>query len=438
MARLPARGLASRPAFGAGWGTALNIFAGAYFGGLIVCAGSLYLVYHDADTRQHIPFELAFADQLTAVKAISKDDVLRSPRYAVKHYRRLLLALAQHEDSALEFAETHADGLRNYAVPLIAAPALLRFHSKDFANFYIDIVLRYAKALLAKGQYDVSVALLQNVIDDDDLFFRVGDPERMAQCCRLLSKVCPSTDDRVRYLQRTVGMLAATVSNVLLDADYLLRDGSRITDELLLALDGLACNYARMSGENRPRGVKKHALTQALNIYLANLKVLSSIKQSLDMGELTQAAYPLFNCDEKNLNMAIAETKAHISEVLWAKGYKQNAVAWGEEVVEEVYFDHSNNARASPLLISVLSNLVTMYAKLKNVPEKERCEDLLKNLSVFMGEPMSWYDSVVNRFTRIIYYRGPLGVIEKALKERFGAAQPLPDIEEYEDEDEED
>lgn len=135
--------------------------------------------------------------------------------------------------------------------------------------------------------------------------------------------------------------------------------------------------------------------------------------------------------------MTSAEIKAHISEVMWAMGYKKNAVAWGEEVVEEIYFDHSNVSRASPILINVLANLTEMYTQLGDKASTQRCESLKRELRVFDSDPLSWYDSVVNRFTKIIFYKGPLGILEKAIKERFGRPERIPEIEEYEDEDEE-
>lgn len=419
-----------------GWGTIANIAAGAYLGGLLVCFGSLYFMYHDADARQHIPFEISFDNQILAVKAISKDDVLRSPRYAVKHYRRLLIELAKEENPELEYSETLADGLRNFAVPLLTPETLVYHRLADFSNFYIDMVLRYAKSLLAKGQLHESVAILKYIIDDNDIFYKLGDAERMSQCCRLLSKVSPSTDDRVAYLQRSIDMLSATFLRVKIDDSYLLQEDSRVTDELLLSLDGLASSYARQSKllKGKPQ---QQALTSALNIYLANLKCVTRIRDVIETGELTQASFPLFNCDLDNLEIICAETKAHISEVMWAKGYKKNAVSWGEEVIDEIYFDNGNNARASPILVNVLNNLISMYGQLRDKRNVQRCEELKNDLHVFEGDPLTWYDSVINRFSKIIYYKGPLGILEKALKERFGRPERIPEIEEIEDEDEE-
>lgn len=417
-----------------GWGTIANIVAGAYIGGLLVSLGSLYFLYYDADSRQHIPFELTFQDQVTAVKAIGKDDVLKSPRYSVKHYRRLLIDLAKQADPQLEFEELLPDGLRNFAVPLLSPETLVYHKSADFANFYIDMVLRYAKSLLAKGQLESSVGILKYIIDDNEIFYKLGDAERMSQCCRVLSKVCPDNGDRIKYLQRAIDMLSTTFLRVNLDSQFLLQDDSRITDELILCLNGLASAYARQS-KLLGKKEKHQSLSHALNIYLANLKMLSEVRSKIESHELTQASFPLFDCDEDNLLMSCAELKAHVSEVMWAKGYRQHAVAWGEEVIDEIYFDHSNLARASPILINVLDNLVTMYGKLGDKESLNRCLALRQDLKVFDSDPVSWYDSVINRFTRIIYYKGPLGILEKALKERFGRPEKLPEIEEYEDED---
>lgn len=392
-------------------------------------------MYKDADERQHIPFEISFANHISAVKGINKDDVLKSPRYAVKHYRRLLIEMAREENPDLEFNETLQDGRRNYRVPLLDADTLVYSKSADFSNFYIDIVLRYAKALLAKGQLDESISILKHIIDDDDIFFKLGDAERMSQCCRLLSKVT-SKDELVAYLKRSIDMLKTTFLRVQIDSNYVLQDDLRLTDELVLSLDSLAASYAHQS-KHLKGSARQQALTSALNIYLANLKGVSKIREVISSRELTQALFPLFNCDLENLDIICAELKAHISEVMWAKGYKKNAVAWGEEVVEEMYFENGHNARVSPVLLNVLDNLVEMYSQLKDSRLRQRCEDLKQNLQVFEGEPMSWYDSVIHRFSKIIFYRGPLGILEKALKERFGRPERIPDIEEYEDEDEE-
>lgn len=413
-----------------GWGTIINIVAGAYLGGLVVSLGSLYLLYHDAQERQHIPFELGFSNHIVAVKAINKDDVLKSPRYAVKHYRRLLLNMAKNEDLGLVFDE---DAENRYDIPLIDAEVLITKKSNDFANFYIDIVLRYAKALLAKGELNTSISILQRIIDNDDLFYRLGDAERLSQCCRLLSSVCPAPEDRILYLQRSLHMLLSTFSSVKLDASYVLQDGSRVTDELVSCLSSLAGELAKAYKRNKDQSL----LTQSLNIYLSNLKVLTTIQEQLASNERNQSWYPLFNCDDENLAMSVAEHKAHISEVMWAKGYKKNAISWGEEVIADIYHTHSASARASPILINVLHNLTLMYTDLRDAVSRKRCENLRDGLTVFDSVGSTWYDRLISRFCKIIYHKGPLGVLEKGLSERFGQPHRLLELEEFEEEDEE-
>ncbi|KAM9901562.1 hypothetical protein OXX79_004481 [Metschnikowia pulcherrima] len=419
-----------------GYGTIINIFAGAYLGGLVVCFSSLFFLYKDADSRQHIPFQVSFNDQITAVKAIGKDDVLKSPRHAVKHYRRLLLNMAKSAQPDLVFEETLPDGTRNYAVPILPAEVLISGKNAEFSNFYIDMLLRYSKALLAKGQLDVSLHILKSVVDNDKLFYNVGDAERMAQCCRMLSKVSPDPQERVSYLQRSIHMLQNTFSNIRLDQDFLLQNQSSLTDELVLSLNALAFTYASQAS-SAPRKQKNAYLTQALNIYLANLKAVSSISEKLATGEHSQSSYPLFSCEPENIQAIEAEMKAHISEILWAKGYQKKAVAWAEEVVQDTFYDKGHNARVAPILINTLDNLIVMYGKLKDKEARERCEAIKSEVSVFEYDDDSWYTSVIQRFTKVIYYKGPLGIIEKAMKERLGPAQPLPEIEQFEDEDEE-
>lgn len=423
----------SAPAFNAvkGWGTVVNIAAGAYIGGLLICLGLLAFMYNDANDRQNIPFELSFNNQITAVKAINKDDVLKSPRYANKHYRRLLIELARESDPGLDFDESLDEN--KYNVPLIDSKTLMYKKSTKFSNFYIDIVLRYAKTLLAKGQLETSVNILKKIIDDDELFYNLGDAERLSQCCRLISKVSNNNDQKLFYLERSIDMLSSTFSFVHLDKNYLLEDQSTITDELFTCLNELAFGMAKTStSKSISKKEREEFLSRALNIYLANLKTLTKIKH---FASSAQVRYPLFNCDSDNITMSINEIKAHIAEILWAKGFKQNAISWSEEVVEDIYFTHSTSARASPILISVLNNLITMYGSIKDIRSKKRCEALRLELNVFESEEPSWYDSVIERFSNIIYQKGPLGIIEKALSERFGSPKRVPLIEEYEEED---
>ena len=407
------------------YGFVINVLAGAYIGGLIVCLGLLYLMYHDANERQHIPFELSFDDQITAVKAINKDDVLKSPRYAVKHYRRLLIELAKQADPGVEYDEENDE--TRYYVPLLSSQVLLYEKSSEFANFYIDIVLRYAKSLLAKGLLEPSIYTLSTIINDDDLFYKIGDAERLSQCCRLLSKVDQDPNNKIAILKRSIDMLCRTFSGVNLDGNYLLQDGSRITDEVLYCLNDLASNMAKTN--------EKKLLNQALNIYLSSLKKLTEIKELVDSDQQAQVKYPLFNCDRNNVVLSINEVRAHIGEVMWAKGYKKNAISWNEEVVEDMYFDQGGSIKGSQILVNVLNNLVLMYTNTKDIRGKKRCENLLDQLQVCETDPVTWYDSVVNRFSKIIYNKGPLGILEKPISERFGRPQPIPNIEEFEEED---
>lgn len=419
-----------------GWGTVINIAAGGYIGGLIVCIGSLYFLYKDANSRQHIPFEMKISNQIIAVKAISKDDVLKSPRYAVKHYRRLLIDLAKEAKPDLVFEETLPDGQRNYMVPLLNTDELLRGKSSEFMNFYVDIVLRYAKALLAKGHLYEPVILLKHMVADQEVFYGMGDVERMSQCCRLLSKASLDVSEKEGYLQRSVDMLKSAYLNVKIDSKYLIAADSLLSDELLLTLNSLAYTYAR-SSKDMSRKEKQKALGNALNIYLANLRLVSDISQKISIGEITQLTVPLFNCDPENTKLIQAELKAHVSEILWARGFRQEALSWGEEVIDEIFFDRATNPRAVPILSNVLGNLKVMYKAQKNAEGQRWCDALSADLHGFEAEPISWYDSVVRRFTKIIYYKGPLGILEKALKERFGSTQVIPEIEQYENEDEE-
>ncbi|KAG2732268.1 hypothetical protein G9P44_004685 [Scheffersomyces stipitis] len=416
------------------YGFVINLIAGAYIGGLLVSFGSLYFMYHDANERQNIPFELSFKDQITAVKAINKDDVLKSPRYAVKHYRRLLIEMAKKENPNLEFDEESDEN--RYEVPILDSKTLVYKKSSSFSNFYIDIVMRYARALLAKGQLEASVYVLRKIIDDDEIFYKLGDAERLSQCCRLLTRVFPDPQVKVAYLQRSIDMLTLTFSSMNLNEDFLLQENSKLTDELLNCLNDLAFTMAKISSVSGvSKSDKKDLLTKSLNIYLANIKKLTEIKDKSERGELVQTVYPLFNCDENNVDISIYEIKAHISEIMWAKGFKKNAVSWSEDIVEHLYFDHNTTARVSILLYNVLNNLVNMYDGLKDVTSRRRCEKLMDELVVFNEDSQGWYDSVINRFSKIIYNRGPLGIIEKPLLERFGSPKRLPEIEEFEEED---
>ncbi|RLV94271.1 hypothetical protein JA1_001800 [Spathaspora sp. JA1] len=408
----------------------MSVLAGVYVGIGIVSLGSFYFMYHDADSRQSIPFELSFTNQITAVKAINKDDVLKSPRYAVKHYRRLLIELANEVNPVDE------SKLDSFDVPIIDSETLVYKKSNKFSNFYIDIVLRYAKALLAKGQLQSSINVLSQIVNDDLLFYKLGDVEKLASSCRLLAKVSP-IETKEYYLTRAIDMLTKfyTPRNIVIDQDYILQEQSRVSDEVLNCLNDLAFQYVNMS-RNTKKKEKEALLGKSLKIYLANLRCLNSIRQGIESGTATQVNYPWFNCNRENLIILICELRAHISEIMWAKGFKQNAVNWSEEVIEEIYYDNQSTPKVSPILINVLNNLILMYGDLKDVSGKQRCEKLISGLTVYEFESSNgWYDEVIKKWSNIIYSEGPIEILAKPLRERFGFGQRVLDIEEYEEED---
>ena len=407
-----------------GWGPFINIIGGAYIGGLIVCFGLLYLMYHDADQRQPIPFELKFNDQVEAVKAINKDDVCHSPRHAVKHYRKLLLELAKENGVTTENDKT--DATTKYDVPILSSDVLVYKKLAKFANFYVDIVLRYAKALLAKGQPEALIHILEQMITNDTIFYKLGDAERLSQCARLLSRLEPKPEDKQGVLDRDLDMLIKTYDGIDID-QYRIQSDSKVTDEVLACLNDIAFTQAKQGG--------KHHLNTALNIYMANLKKLTEIKNDIDNHVKTQALFPAFDCDNKNLVLLINECKAHISEIMWAKGYKKNAIAWSEDVVNGLFPYHNAEPEVAPLLVQVLNNLDAMYANLKDTHSRNRCKQAKDQLEVFDTDDKGWYENFINRWSRIIWSKGPLGIIEKPLLERFGQPQPLPELEEIEPED---
>lgn len=411
----------------------IQIGTGAYLGVGVVCMASFYFLYQDATARQNIPILLPLEDQVLCVKAIGKDDVLGSPRYAVKHYRRLLVNLAK--ESGLDFSETTSDGKRNYRVPLLLADELIHRRSPEFANFYIDIVLRYARALMAKGMVSVATDTLRSIVDNTMIVQRIGDPERLAQCCRVLSQITANDTDRLYYLERSLDLLSNTYRGIKITKDHLVEEGSLLTDELVRALNALAFAQAKGAPLKR-RSEKKQLLRNALNIYLATLKAITHVHAQLDAHELTQASFPLLNCDPAVLVATESEIKAQVSEILWALGYHTSAIAWGEEVVDEIYFQRASNPQFAPILAGVLKNLETMY-ELRHDPQAQQCRAMLRDVHVYRVQDQLFYESLLRRIYKIMLGQGPLGIVMEPLLNRFGQSPPLPEIELLEREDEE-
>ncbi|KAI5952999.1 hypothetical protein CANMA_005024 [Candida margitis] len=418
------------------YGSVINILAGAYIGGLIVSLGSFYFLYHDANERQSIPFELSFEDQIEAVKAINKDDVLRKPNFAVKHYRKILFDLAKRVDPSID--ESQFD---NYNVPIIDSQILVYDKSNKFSNFYIDVILRYSKALLAKGELDASIKTLRKIIDDDLIYYKLGDAERLSECSRLLAKVSQSPDDRIHILQRSIDMLSKTYSSIQINDDYTLKQNSKVSDELINCLNDMAFQLAKMS-QDVPKKRKSTLLNESLAIYLSTLQALTTIREKLETRKANQSNYPLFNVDRENLITQICSVKAHISEILWAQGFKQDAINWSEEILNELYYDHASSPKVSPILENVLANLADMYSIQKKRTDIERCQRLKKDLKKYekpddMDDRLKdWYESVINRWSKIIYDQGPLGIILVPLQERYGPGRKIRELEEFEKEDE--
>ncbi|KAI5967037.1 hypothetical protein KGF57_000465 [Candida theae] len=419
------------------YGTLINILAGAYIGGLIVSLGSFYFLYHDANERQTIPFELSFGDQIEAVKAINKDDVLHKPSYAVKHYRKILFDLAKQVDPSIKESQ-----FENYNVPIIDSQVLVYDKSNKFANFYIDMILRYSKALLAKGELDASIVTLRKIIDDDLVYYKLGDAERLSECSRLLARVSQDSNDRIHILQRSIDMLTKTYSSIQLNDDYTLRQNSKISDELINCLNDMAFQLAKLSKVGSNKKEKKTFLNESLAIYLSTLQSLTSIREKLEARLSNQSHYPLFNVDRENLITQICSIKAHVSEILWAQGFKQDAINWSEEILNELYYDHASSHKVSPILENVLNNLTDMYSSQKMQTDIERCQRLKSDLKGSkMADDMddklnNWYEAVINRWSRIMYDQGPLGIILVPLQERYGPAKKIRELEEIEKEDE--
>lgn len=418
------------------YGTVINILAGAYIGGLLVSLGSFYFLYHDANERQTIPFEISFEDQIEAVKAINKHDVLGKPNYAVKHYRKILFDLAKQVDPSIDESQ-----FENYNIPIIDSKVLVYDKSNRFANFYIDMILRYSKALLAKGELNTSIATLRKIIDDDLIYYKLGDAERLSECSRLLAKMSQDPNDRIQILQRSIDMLSKTYSSIQINEDYTLKQNSKISDELINCLNDMAFQLAKIS-QVVPKKKKPVLLNESLAIYLSTLQALTTIREKLETRKANQSNYPLFNVDRENLITHICSIKAHVSEILWAQGFKQDAINWSEEILDELYYDHASSPKVSPILENVLNNLIDMYSIQKKSTDIERCQGLRMDLKKSekpndMDDRLkNWYESVINRWSRIIYDQGPLSIILVPLQERYGPGRKIRELEEFEKEDE--
>ncbi|KAI5960329.1 uncharacterized protein KGF55_004621 [Candida pseudojiufengensis] len=415
------------------YGSAINALAAIYAGGLIVTLGSLYFLYKDANDRQNIPFELPFKDQVEAVRGINKDDVLEKPRYAVKHYRKLLFNLAKQVDSTIK-----EEDFDKYEIPIIDSETLVYRKSNKFSNFYIDMILRYSKALLAKGELDASINILEKVINDDLIYYKLGDAERLSECTRLLARVYQNYSDKVNALKRSIDMLNKTYSSIQLNDDLTLKTNSKISDELINCLNDLAFQHAKQS-----RISDKDLLKQSLTIYLSNLKVLSDLQASILARPSNQMHFPLFNASAENLEFQISSIKAHIAEILWAQHHEKESLQWNEELLKKLYYDNASSSNINQVLSKVLDNLVNSYTILKRSEDVERCQKLQKDVKKFVATGKvdsnasnEWYDNVVRTWSKIIYDQGPLGIILKPLQERYGKVKPSRELEDIEKEDE--
>ncbi|CAI5757560.1 unnamed protein product [Candida verbasci] len=394
------------------WKTIVQILTGAYIGGIIVISGSLYFIYSDANKRQPIPLELNINDQVNSVMAINKDEVLGSPRFASKHYRALLVNL--YKEIYPDYKETNG-----YDIPILDYQALLKKNTK-FVNFYIDMVLRYAKTLLAKGESQISVSILRRIINDDFIFENLADPEKLSNGSRLLSKITSDTNEKEQLLNRSIAMLSSAFNFQVKDN---IIQNMKLSDELLFCLNDLAFVYAK-SGK----------LNESLTIYLSNLKILEEIKTSLENGK-SQINYPLFNCNSENITLQICSLKAHISEILFAKNYKDKAIQMSQEVIDEIFYDYNSNPNVSPILINVLHNLKAMYKKIGDEKEMSKCQNMIDGLPLFDADlRKSFYDEMISKWSKIIYELGPIGIITKPLSERYGPKQRIKELEEIENE----
>lgn len=416
----------------------LQILTGVYCGLLIVSFGLCYLLYSDANQRQNIPFELSLDDHINAVMAINKDDVCESPRHATKHYRRLLIDLAKQElGDTTTIDESKFDN--RYDVPILSTDFLIHNKSIKFINFYIDMILRYSKCLLSKGELDIAIKMLTRiVVDDDFIFFKLGDAEKLSSSSRVLAKITPDITKKISILQRSIDMLIETNKSMQIDNDYILLENSKISDELINCLNDLASNLAKLS-QSQSQG-QQELLNQSLQIYLSELRSLQTIRLKIESNQANQATYPLFNVDRANLIGMINTIKAHISEIMWVKGHKDKAINFLEQILQELYYDRYSDPKFGPILLNVLNNLEIMYHNLHKPEDVKRCQNLKHDISIYEIRnrfDIPWYDRVMKRISKTIYLRTPIGLVEKGLRDRFEPRARVKELDEFEDEDDE-
>ncbi|KAL6453623.1 hypothetical protein SBY92_005195 [Candida maltosa Xu316] len=414
----------------------VQAITGVYCGIIIVCAASFYLLYRDADERQNIPGELSMENIINSVLAINKDDVCEAPRHATKHYRRLLFNLAKEEYPDLKEEELE----NRYDIPILSTRFLMEHDkSNKFINFYFDMILRYCKCLLSKGEVDISINILSRVINDDFVFYQLGDSEKLSSSCRVLVKITPDYPSKIKLLERSIDMLVENSNKTMRFNDK----NSKISDELINCLNDLASTLAKYSQQKDVKINKKDRsklLNDSLEIYLSELRNLQNIRKSIESKQTNQFNYPLFNVERANLICLINATKAHISEVLWIKGHKTKAIDWAEEILNELYFDRLSDPRVNPILLDVLGNLEVMYADMKKPKEVERVAELKKSVKIYEGHKrfnIPWYERVMKRISNTIYLSSPIGLVQKGVDERFKMKTRVKELYEFEDEDEE-
>jgi hypothetical protein len=296
--------------------------------------------------------------------------------------------------------------------------------------------------LLSKGEADISIKLLSQVVNDDFLFNKVGDAEKLSASSRILAKITNDPERAIPILTRTIDMLTTNNRSLRVDDNYVLEERSKVSDELVNCLNDLASSLAKLS--KSPKTSKKQKgelLNKSLQIYMSELGSLQEMRTSIELGKTNQATYPLFNCDRANLVTMINTIKAHISEVMWAKGYKENAIDWSEQILNDLYLDRFSDARVGTILLHVLSNLELMYTNVKQPEDVERVKQLKHDVRIYdvrnKFDNLSWYDKTLKRMSKVIYAKTPLGLVERSLKGRFDPNQKIQELEEFEDEDDE-